>query len=103
MIRTPKDKLNGAFADVDKALNGLTAAVNQHPTAKLVAAPALGRADNAYQQLATALGTGDNDPARLKRRLLRLGDSIDDNTEELRTLAADQIPELAQMSALNGS
>ena len=89
---TPKDKQNAALADVDKALNGLTAAVNQHPTARLVAAPALGRADNAYQQLATALGAGDNDPARLKRRLLRLGDSIDDNTEDLRNLAADQIP-----------
>ena len=86
-----KDKLYAAFGDVDKALNGLIATVNQYPAAKLAAAPALGRADSAYHQLATALGTGDNDPARLKRRLLRLGDTIDDNTEELRSLAADQI------------
>ena len=32
----PKDKLHAAFGDLDKALNGLTAAVNQNPAAKKV-------------------------------------------------------------------
>ena len=87
----PKEKLFVAFADVDKALNGLVATINQNPAAKVATASALGRADSAYHQLATALGTGDNDPARAKRRLVRLADSIDDNADELRNLVADQI------------
>jgi hypothetical protein len=86
-----KDKLNAAFADVDRAVAGLTAVLNQNPAAKAAAAPAVGRADTAFHQLAAVLGGGDTDPARLKRRLVRLGDTIDDNADDLRNLVADQI------------
>ncbi|MBM3978852.1 MAG: hypothetical protein FJ304_00940 [Planctomycetes bacterium] len=87
--RGQKDKAFAAFADVEKALTGLHLVLSQNPTARVAAAGALSRADTAYQQLAAALGTGDNDPARLKRRLIRLTEAIDDNAEELRSLLND--------------
>lgn len=87
----PRERLHGAFTDVEKALAGLAATLNQNPVAKQAAAAPFNRADNAYQQLAVALGRGDNDPGRSKRRLMRLSEAIDDNAEELRALVGDQI------------
>ncbi len=84
-----KEKAFAAFADVERALTGLNVVMNQNPAARQAAAASLARADTAYHQLASALGTGDNDPARLKRRLIRLSEALDDNTEELRTLIND--------------
>jgi hypothetical protein len=86
-----RDKLQGRFAEVEKALNGLAAVLNQNPAAKQAAAAPLARSDGAYHQLAAALGAGDADPARAKRRLIRLAEAIDDNAEELRALALDLI------------
>lgn len=88
----PKDKLQAAFTELDKALIHLTASLNQNAVAKAAAAASLARADTAYLQLSAALSGADNDPARLKRRLIRLGDGIDDAADDLRILAADQIP-----------
>jgi hypothetical protein len=85
----PREKIYGAFVDVEKALNALMAVMVQNPPAKQAAAVALARADGAYHQLSAAVGVGDNDPVRVKRRLLRLAEAIDDSTEDLRTLAAD--------------
>jgi hypothetical protein len=87
-----KDRLNASFADVDRSLTQLAVLINQVPAAKLATAGTMTKLDYAYHQLASVLGTGDNDPGRAKRRLQRLADSIDDNAEELRTLAADLIP-----------
>ncbi len=87
-----RDKLLAAFGDVERSLNQLAALTNQQPVAKAAAAASLARADSTYHQLALALGGGDTDAARLKRRLMRLGDAIDDTAEELRNLCADQIP-----------
>ena len=86
-----RDKLFAAFADVDKSLTALAGLINQHPAAKQATAASLSRADVSYQQLAASLGAGDNDPTRLKRRLIRLAESIDDNTEELRNLVSDHM------------
>jgi hypothetical protein len=86
-----RDRLHAAFANVDKALAGLAATVNQQPGARQAVAGSFARADASYQQLAAAIGNGDNDPDRSKRRLVRLAESIDDNAEELRRLAADQV------------
>jgi hypothetical protein len=85
----PRDKIYAAFAEVERAVGGLTAAMAQNPPARLAAAASLARADGAYHQLAAAVGAGDNDPARAKARLIRLAEAVDDGAEELRTLAAD--------------
>jgi hypothetical protein len=85
----PRDKIYAAFTDVERAFGALTAALNQNPPVKLAAAVSLARADGAFQQLATAVGAGDNDPGRVKQRLIRLAEVIDDGAEELRTQAAD--------------
>lgn len=87
-----RDKTNAAFADVDKALGALAGALDQHPQAKQAAAAPFARAEIAYQQLAAAVGAGDDSPERLKRRLVRLGDALDDAVEDLRALCADQVP-----------
>jgi hypothetical protein len=87
----PREKVYAAFADVEKSLNALFAVMAQHPPAKQAAAAALGRVDGAYHQLAVAVGAGDNDPARGKRRLIRLAEAIDDSTEELRAAFADTV------------
>jgi hypothetical protein len=87
-----KDKLNAAFANLDGALGRLAAVVNQYPAAKAATAGPMARIDTAYHQLAAALGAGDEDPARARRRLVRLGDSLDDAIDDLRNLCADQIP-----------
>ncbi|MBN9118970.1 MAG: hypothetical protein J0I06_07390 [Planctomycetes bacterium] len=88
----PKDKLRAAFADVDKSFAQLTAAINQQPAVRQATAAAVARADGAFHQLGLALGGGDNDPARLKRRMIRTGDAIDDAADELRNLCEDQVP-----------
>ncbi len=85
----PKDKVYAAYADVEKSLNVLLLAVNQNAAAKQATAAAFARADTAYHQLAAAVGAGDKDPDRLKRRQQRLAESTGDNAEELRTLCAD--------------
>jgi hypothetical protein len=87
-----RDQLFAAFADADRSLGLLGAAINQHPAARQATAASIVRAEAAYSQLSAALGVGDKDPTRLKRRLARFGDSLDDNTEELRTLIADLVP-----------
>jgi hypothetical protein len=89
---TPKDKLLAEFAELEKALVALAVVAAQNPAAKLAAAGSLGRAETAFHQLAAAVGVEDNDPARVKRRLIRLGDTLDDAADDLRTLCADQIP-----------
>lgn len=88
----PKDKVFAAYADVDRGLNGLLAAIDQSPAAKQATAQTLARLDAANQQLAAAIGGGDNSPERAKRRLIRLAEAVDDNTEELRTLVGDTFP-----------
>ncbi len=88
----PKEKLFAEFSEVERALNALAAAAVQHPAAGQAAAGPLGRTDSAFHQLATALGAGDNDPARLKRRLIRLGEALDDGAEDLRAHVGDQLP-----------
>ncbi len=98
----PRDKVFAAFADVEKSLNALAAATNQNPIAKQATAASLARADSAYHQLSAAIGAGDTSPDRTKRRLLRLTDSIDDNTEELRTISADALPNERQLDRALG-
>ncbi|QJW99753.1 FG-GAP repeat domain-containing protein [Frigoriglobus tundricola] len=88
----PKEKLFAEFSEVERALNALAGAVAQNPIAGQAAAGPLGRTDSAFHQLATALGAGDNDPGRLKRRLIRLGEALDDGAEDLRTHVGDQHP-----------
>lgn len=87
----PKDKLAAELADVDKSLTQLAVLINQHPAAKAATANSLTRADAAFQQLAGAVGGAESDPARLKRRMIRLGDAIDDAADELRNLCEDHI------------
>ncbi len=86
-----RQQLFGAFAEVERAMTQLATTIHQNPAARAATAASLGRADTAYQQLAVALGSGDNDPARSQRRLLRLGDTLDDTTEELRQLVGELI------------
>ncbi|MCI0702399.1 MAG: hypothetical protein L0241_15055 [Planctomycetia bacterium] len=86
-----KDKLFAAFSDVEKSLGSLAATINKAPAAKQATAGSLGRAEISFHQLAAALGAGDNDPTRGKRRLIRLAESIDDNTEDLRILVGELI------------
>lgn len=88
----PKDKVFAEFAEVERALAGLLSAIEQSPAAKQATAATLARIDTANQQLAAAVGAGDNSPERAKRRLLRLAEAVDDNTEELRTLVGDIFP-----------
>lgn len=88
----PKDRLLAAFTQLDTALTKLTIALNAQPVAKAAAAGSLARADTAYHQLAAAIGGGDGDPARQKRRLIRLADAVDDAGEDLRNLIADGLP-----------
>lgn len=87
-----KDRLHAAFAELDRSLGQLVAVVHQHPAAKAATAGPMGRIDAAYHQLAASLGTGDEDAGRRQRRLVRLGDSLDDGIDDLRNLSADQIP-----------
>ncbi|MCS6864440.1 MAG: hypothetical protein RMJ56_11420 [Gemmataceae bacterium] len=86
-----RSQLLAALAEVERALTQLAATINQNAAARAAAAAALGRADTAYQQLAVALGTGDNDPVRSQRRLIRLGDTLDDTAEELRNLVGELV------------
>jgi hypothetical protein len=86
-----REKANAAFADVERALAALAATINQNPVAKQATAVTAARADNAYHQLAAVFGAGDNNPQNVKRRLIRLSEGIDDNTEDLRLLIADTI------------
>lgn len=88
----PKDRLLAAFTELDTALTKLNIALNAQPVAKGAAAGSLARADTAYHQLATALGGGDADPARQKRRLIRLADAVEDAADDLRNLIADGLP-----------
>jgi hypothetical protein len=87
-----KDKLHAAFTEVDRSLGQLAGVISQYPAAKAATVGPMARIDTAYHQLAAALGTADDTPARRSRRLVRLGDSIDDAAEDLRNLCADQIP-----------
>lgn len=96
----PKDRLLAAFTELDTALTKLNISLNTQPVAKAAAAGSLARADTAYHQLAAAVSGTDADPARQKRRLIRLGDGIDDSAEELRNLCADAIPDRALDRAL---
>ncbi len=86
-----KDKLNASFADVDRSLTQLAVLINQVPPAKAASGATLSKMDYAYNQLGGALGTGDKDVGRTKRRLTKLSEAIDDSTEDLRTLCVDQI------------
>lgn len=88
----PKEKAYAAYAEVDKALAGVTAAVNQAPAAKGATAASLARLAGANYQLAAALAAGDTDPGRVKQRLVRLGEGLDDATEEVRHQCADVLP-----------
>lgn len=88
----PKDKVFAEFGEAERALGGLLSAIEQSPAAKLATGPTLARIDTANQQLAAAVGAGDNSPERSKRRLVRLADAVDDSTEELRTLCGDAFP-----------
>ncbi|MDY3551662.1 VCBS repeat-containing protein [Gemmata sp. JC717] len=88
----PKDKVFAEFGEVERALGGLLSAIEQSPAARQAAGPTLARIDTANQQLAAAVGAGDNSPERAKRRLLRLAEAVDDSTEELRTRVVDEIP-----------
>jgi hypothetical protein len=90
----PREKLFAGYAAVEKTFVQLVAGLNQTPAARQASASALSRADGAFHQLANALGRGDNDPVRVKRRLFRLGDVIDDAAEDLRNMCEDQIPNL---------
>ena len=85
------DKVAAEFAEVEKSLTALSAAINHHPVARQATATTLVQADHAHQHLAETIGAGDTDPTRGKRRLIRLAETIDDNGEELRTLIADNI------------
>jgi hypothetical protein len=88
----PKEQLLAAFTRLDAALSQLNGALNQSPAAKQAVAGSLARADTAYHQLAAVLGGGDADPARVKRRQIRLADALDDAAEDLRVACADNIP-----------
>jgi hypothetical protein len=85
----PRDRIYTAFAEVEKAFAGLAAVLGQNPGAKQAATVSLARTDIGYQQLAAAVGAGDNDPVRLKRRLIRLAEAIDDSTDDLRSQVGD--------------
>lgn len=87
-----KDKLLAAFADVERSLLQMAVTISQNQPAKTSTAASFARVETGYHQLAAALGGSDNDPARLKRRALRLADAIDDGADELRTLCEDQVP-----------
>ena len=87
-----KDKLRAQFAEVEKALTQLVVAIGQAPSTHAPTRATLGRLDTTFHQLGPVLDADDNDPARVKRRMVRLGDAIDDAAEELRNLCEDQIP-----------
>lgn len=89
LLRTgaARDKVYPAFADVEKSFHATVTGLNQQQAA----VPSLARADTAFHQLAAAVGAGDTNPDRAKRRLVRLGESLDDNADELRSQYADQI------------
>lgn len=99
-----REQVYAAYGEVEKALNAMLGAINGNPTAKLATAASVARADTAYHQLAAAVGAGDDNAERRKRRLLRLSESTADAADDLRAVAADafQGNERALDRALDG-
>ena len=89
-----RDKLYAAFADVEKAAQRVGGHDEPAPGGEAGrCGGGWARADNGFHQLAAAVWAGDTDPGRVKRRLIRLAEAIDDSTEDLRALVADLIPD----------
>jgi hypothetical protein len=94
LARQGRDRatLYRAYTDVEKSVAELSAAVNQYPQARQVAADNLARVAVATQQLGATLASGDNSPDHLTRVVIRMSESLDEQSERLRDMLGDASP-----------
>lgn len=88
----PPQELYAAYAELDRAVSGLNATMNQYPQAGPVIGDNFQRVALATQNLGAALSTGDTTPGQSHRWVIRLVETLDDQTEGMRDMLGDAAP-----------